>query len=138
MADATVSKTVERRLSCRFDPDLRHHTMTLPRCVEVAQRTLNPFTQVRFLARQPLFSAHGSDLFPSSFAGSIGKEKSPHNPFFLLGAVNMTVFFMAVSLAPDFSHYLSISVLPKIFKVLKALVSSDWRLLREYGCWHVL
>ncbi len=24
-ADATVSKTVGRRLPCRFDPDLRHH-----------------------------------------------------------------------------------------------------------------
>jgi hypothetical protein len=25
LVDATVSKTVERRLSCRFDPGLRHH-----------------------------------------------------------------------------------------------------------------
>lgn len=57
LVDATVSKTVEGRLSCRFEPDLRHHDKTkrnaLPICVVVAQRTLNPLAQVRILDRQP-------------------------------------------------------------------------------------
>ena len=34
--------------------DLRYNEIKLPSCVVVAQRTLNPFAQVRILARQPL------------------------------------------------------------------------------------
>ena len=49
MADATVSKTVEGQPSCRFESDLRHH---LPSSVVVAQGTLDPYAQVRPLARQ--------------------------------------------------------------------------------------
>jgi hypothetical protein len=32
----------------------------MPSCVAVARRTLNPFAQVRILARQPVYEAHSS------------------------------------------------------------------------------
>ncbi len=50
-ADAAVSKTVGGQPPCRFEPDLRQ--FRVPSCVVVAQRTLDPFAQVRILARQP-------------------------------------------------------------------------------------
>ena len=53
-ADATVSKTVEGKPSCRFDPDLRHGQV-LSSSAAVAQRTLDPLTLVRIQARQPVF-----------------------------------------------------------------------------------
>jgi hypothetical protein len=56
--DATVSKTVGGQPPCRFESDLRHHDLrreqlSVPGCVAVAQRTLDPLAQVRILARQP-------------------------------------------------------------------------------------
>ena len=56
--DATVSKTVEGQLSCRFESDLRHQirpVSRMPSGVVVAQGTLNPLAQVRILARQPVW-----------------------------------------------------------------------------------
>jgi hypothetical protein len=63
--DATVSKTVGGQPPCRFESDLRHHglkykRLSMPGCVAVAQRTLDPLAQVRILARQPTKIGNGN------------------------------------------------------------------------------
>ena len=80
-ADAMVSKTIGGQPSCRFDPDLRQYGQTdeqfalrLPSCVVVAQRTLNPFAQVRALARQPNNPASKSTIMSSSLVDLVSEN----------------------------------------------------------------
>ena len=72
MADATVSKTVEGRLSCRFESDLRHH---LPSSVVVAQGTLDPLgNPTVFIVTGDSSSGRTTDF------GSVWPGSSPGSP----------------------------------------------------------
>ena len=58
-ADATVSKTVDPRGSCRFDPGLRHRSFPMHAIhsfggsLMVEHRSLEPVMEVRFLPPEP-------------------------------------------------------------------------------------